>query len=65
MARFVNEDTASGNDCLISFAGIESKLNVDTCISSKLLLELATDVFNDCVQNPKVGFGRHRSCMYL
>ena len=44
-----------GNNCVITFFG--HTVGKSTCISNARLAGLAQEVFNDCVNNPKVGFG--------
>jgi len=51
------ETIVFGSGCLLTFAGHGSKAKVSTCISNGQLLEVATEIFNDCINNPKVDSG--------
>jgi hypothetical protein len=48
------------NECQMAFAVHGSKT---TCISQGRWTELAREIFNACMNNPKVGFGGYRSYM--
>ena len=42
------------NDCEVTFSGNKDE---PVCISQARLNGLAKEIFNDCVNNPAVGFG--------
>jgi hypothetical protein len=48
-----NEVAFFGDNCIISFSGTTGT----TCISNKRLAGLAQEVFNDCINDPKVATG--------